>query len=73
MSNRWINALVKFIIVIVIAHVVVLLFGFFGGSGYSMLWPHLNSWGSAIISVIAAVALYFIIYAWFHGQSANET
>ena len=72
MSNRWINALVKFIIVYVIVHAISLIFGFFGGASYAMVWPHLNSVGNAIISIVISVALYFVIWGFFPGQSAEN-
>lgn len=70
MGNRWVRALVKTLIVLLIVHVVLLLLGFLFGTrigwfGLPMIWPHWHSAWESILAIIAGVILYGCIYVWF--------
>lgn len=71
MKNRWVNALVKTVIFLVIVHIIFLILGFFfktdiGIFNLPMVWAHWSdNYRDATIGVIAAVVVYFIIYFFF--------
>ena len=67
MENRWGNALIKTLIVVVILHVIMLIAGWLWGTelgwfGIPMIWAHWHSWGDILLSVVVLVGLYFGIY-----------
>lgn len=68
MGNRWMDALVKTLITLVVVHVLLLVLGMIFGNrigwfGLRMLWPHWQGTVSAWISIGLAVLVYFGIYA----------
>jgi protein-S-isoprenylcysteine O-methyltransferase Ste14 len=71
MNHRWLNALVKTIILLVVFHVVVVVLGVFFGTninifGLRLFWPHWTSnWMNVIIAIIGGVIIYFSIYGLF--------
>lgn len=71
MQNRWLNALFKTFLVLIVAHVLLLILGLFWGGVQSMLglpvfWAHWSGGiGSSFLAVILLVLLYFVIYAFF--------
>ena len=69
MSNRWVNALVKTIVLLVIVHVIVWIVSLFG---VGMLWAHWTSIWGAIITIVCTIIAYFVIYAYFTGGSTDN-
>lgn len=71
MNIRWVNALVKTIIVLVIGHIIFLGLGYvfpldIGIFHLPMLWAHwTDSYTELIIGLILTIPLYLIIYFFF--------
>lgn len=68
MNNRWINALVKTIITVVVIHAIMLVLGAMFGNqigwfDYPMVWAHWHSSGDISIGIVCLLVLYFGIYA----------
>ena len=70
MSNKWVNALVKTLIFLVVVHLIVWVISLFIGG--AMIWPHLTSLWGILIGIVGAVISYFVIYAWFTGPIEAE-
>ena len=70
-ENRWIDALIKTLIFLVVFHVLLLISGWFFGPnivlfGLSLFWPHLTSgWINLILSIVITIVLYLIVYNFF--------
>ncbi len=68
MENRWVNALVKTLIFLAIAHVILLILGLFirtdvGVFGIPMIWAHWSDgWITATIGLVATAITYAIAY-----------
>ena len=77
-NHRWLSALMKTIILLVVFHVVVVGFGLLFGTrvnifGLRMFWPHWTSnWMNATIAVIGGVIIYFGIYSFFTDKESNH-
>lgn len=77
-NNRWLNALVKTIILLVVFHVVIVVSGLFFATnvnifGLRVFWPHWTSnWINAIIAIIGGVIIYFGIYGLFTGKENHS-
>lgn len=78
MEKRWVNALVKTIIFLVIVHVIFLGLGYFfktdvGIFNLYMVWAHWSDgWINATIGIAATIITYFVIYFCFtHDETKN--
>ena len=65
------------IITLIVVHIILLILGAFIGTntgfwGLSMLWPHWHSLGKAIVSIIATIILFFIIYLFVNSKSNSN-
>ncbi len=71
MRSKWVNALIRTIVVLVIAHVVLLFLGYFfkadvGWFGMPMIWAHWSdNWMDSILGLALGVAVYLAIYFFF--------
>lgn len=78
MRNRWLSALVKTLVVLLVAHIIFLLFGYFirtdiGIFGFPMIWAHwTDNWRDLWIGLIASVVVYFVIYSLFTRGSHDQ-
>lgn len=78
MRNRWLDALIKTLIFLVIAHIVFLFLGYFirtdiGIFNFPMIWAHWSdNWATRIIGLIAAVIIYFVVYSKFTGNERSS-
>lgn len=74
MENRWLNALIKTAILLVIAHIIFLLLGFLipadiGMLNLPMVWAHwTDSYLDLAIGLVATVIVYLVIYYFFTGN-----
>ena len=69
MRNRWINALVKTLVTVVVLHVIFLIGGWLFGNeigwfNMSMIWAHWHQASDITLGLIGVVLLYCGIYAW---------
>ncbi len=73
MRSRWVTALIRTLIFLVVAHVVFLILGpifnaDIGMFRLPMIWAHwTDSWIDICIGLIASVIVYLIIYYKFSG------
>ncbi len=79
MGSRWSSAFWKTIIFLAIAHVIILITGFFaktdiGIFNLPMWWAHWsNGITSSIVGIAFTIVLYFIIYFFFtHDESGKS-
>lgn len=68
MGNRWISALIKTIITLVIVHIILLIVGWLWGNqigwfDWTYVWAHWHTFTEICIAVVALLGLYFGIYA----------
>ena len=73
-SNRWLDALIKTVIFLIVVHIILWIIGMFMGTGagvggLNFLWPHWTTGGgNTIISIIILIVIYFIVYYFFTGK-----
>lgn len=78
MRNRWVNALIKTALFLIIAHIILMFLGFFirtdiGIFNLPMIWAHWSdNWLDATIGMVLTVIVYFIIYAFFTNDTHEE-
>ncbi|NLG03032.1 MAG: hypothetical protein GX567_04245 [Clostridia bacterium] len=78
MRNRWLSALIKTLIVLLVAHIIFLLFGFFirtdiGIFNLPMVWAHwTDNWRDVWFGLIGTAILYFVIYGLFTKGSPDQ-
>ncbi len=74
--SRWLNALIKTAIFIVVAHIIFLILGYFirtdiGIFNMPMWWAHWSdNVRDAIFGIILTVISYFVIYSCFTRKNA---
>ncbi len=77
MRNRWLDALIKTLVILLISHIIFLLFGYFirtdiGIFNFPMLWAHWSdNWRDACIGIIGTIILYFVVYFLFSRRSQD--
>lgn len=70
-GNRYVDALIKTLLLLVIIHIILILIGFFGATtvgfaGLKVFWPHLTSGiAGQLTSLVVAAAVYFGIWRYF--------
>lgn len=67
MKNRWINALVKTLVTIVVIHAIMLVLGVVFGTqigwfNIPMIWAHWHTNGNITTGIVGLIILYFGIY-----------
>ncbi len=78
MRNRWVNALIKTLILLIAVHVVLLIIGYFTGPdrgvfNLPMIWAHWSDgYLDATTGIISTIVLYFIIYILFTGRNRER-
>jgi hypothetical protein len=79
--NRYIEALWKFILLVVVLHVIILIAASFmsnkiGLYGLKVFWAHISSGGTEtiLITIVLAILVYWGVYKyWTHDSLWNKT
>ncbi|MBQ7307951.1 MAG: hypothetical protein IJW82_05420 [Clostridia bacterium] len=70
--SRWLDALLKFVVMYAVFHILFIVSGLVVGSsasmlGFNLLWSHFSdlTWFNYLATLIGSLIIYFIIYYYF--------